>query len=86
MEDLSGGETTSYLSAPSMTSVSVMDAPTYLYREYEPLEEVFASHSVPLPKLDAGIKDSNSEGKTERYEACLHLVSSHDRGSQGAAG
>ena len=67
MEDLSSGEATSCLSAPSMASISIMDAPTYLQKEYEPLREVFASHNVPLPQPDAGVKESNSEGRIRHH-------------------
>lgn len=50
------------------SSTSVLDAPSRLAREYEPLTEVFDKHNEPLPQKTPGIKESNSEGKSKQQQ------------------
>ena len=45
------------------STVSIMDPPSRLEKEYDPLRDVYASRSEPLPLKEPGIKDSNSRGE-----------------------
>lgn len=46
------------------STMSLMEPPSRLEREYKPLKEIYASHSEPLPMKEPGIKECNSEGMT----------------------
>ena len=64
MDDiLSGVETGSILSRHTTSSLSLLDVPSRLEKEYEPLYDVFAIHNKPLPLKVTGVKESNSDGK-----------------------
>lgn len=60
MEDAS--DASSQLLSISSASVSVKEAPSRLYGEYEAFSDVYREHNQPLPQTVTGIKDSNSEG------------------------
>ena len=63
-ETLSGLETVSVKSAFTGSTISMMDPPSRLEKEYEPLRNVYTSHSEPLPLREPGIKESNSDGES----------------------
>ncbi len=62
VDPVGGFDSFSMNSLLSGSTVSMMEPPSRLENEYDPLRDIYTSHSEPLPLKEPGIKGSNSEG------------------------